>query len=164
MVQFGMWLLRPRTVREFRGYQDTLAQAESYFLPMVAAVDRAHNNSTLNEFWRTGELVANRTHQHPYQSLIPKEYQNVERWFLLDTSLDPPRPWELGTQLPVYSLALVKGRAPRRQWLVYAHSPLKSRDKVQVTIPGQKAVTINVDMAGSFYLVDEGTLRVQAVK
>jgi hypothetical protein len=61
-------------------------------------------------------------------------------------------------------LALVKGGAPRRQWLVYAYSPLKSRDKVQITIPGQKAVTINVDVAGSFYLVDEGTLRVQAVK
>jgi hypothetical protein len=164
MVQFGMWLLRPRTVREFRGYQDTLAQAESYFLPIVAAVDRVHNNATLNSFWRTGELVANRAHQHPYQSLVPKEYQNVDRWFLLDTSLDPPRPWELGTQLPVYSLALVKGRAPHRQWLIYAHSPLKARDKVQVTVPGQKPVTINVDVGGSFYLVDEGSLRVQAVK
>jgi hypothetical protein len=71
MVQFGMWLLRPRTVREFRGYQDTLAQAESYFLPIVAAVDRVHNNATLNSFWRTGVLVPNRAYQHPYQSLVP---------------------------------------------------------------------------------------------
>jgi len=164
MVQFGMWLLRPRVVREFRAYQDTLAQAEPYFLPIVAAVDRVHNNAALREFWGKGELVVNRGYQHPYQSLVPKEYQNVDRWFLLDTSLDPARPWELGTQLPVYTLALVKGRAPQRQWLVYAHSPLKARDKVRVTIPGYQAITIDVEVAGSFYLVDEKARRVQVVR
>lgn len=164
MVQFGLWLLRPRVVREFRGYQDTLAQAEPYFLPIVAAVDRVHNNPTLKDFWRQGELVVNRAHPHPYQASVPKEYQKIDRWFLLDTSLDPPHPLELGNQLPVFSLALVKGRAPQRQWLVYAHSPLMGRDKVKVTIPDYQPVTINVAVAGSFYVVDEKTRQVQPVK
>lgn len=162
MAQFGMWLLRPRTVREFRGWQDTLDQAEPYFLPIVEAVDRVHRNPTLREFWRKGSLVPNRAGAHPYQTIIPAEYQNVDRWFLLDTSLDPKRPWELGTPLPVFTLALSLGDAPHRRWLIYAHSPLGARQGVQVTIPGYRSVTINVAVGGSFYLVDEKNGRAQA--
>ena len=72
-------------------YQDTDAEMEPYFLSVIEAVDRVHQNAPLREFWRTGELVANRTRQHPYQVKVPLEYQRVDRWFLLDTSLDPPR-------------------------------------------------------------------------
>jgi hypothetical protein len=163
MAQFGMWLLRPRTVREFRGWQDTLAQAERYFLPIVEAVDRVHRNPTLRDFWRQGTLVPNRAGAHPYQTIIPAEYQSADRWFLLDTSLDPKRPWELGTPLPVFSLALSRGAAPQREWLVYAHAPLGARQNVQVTIPEYRAVTLSVAVGGSFYLVDERTGRVQPV-
>ncbi len=160
MVQFGMWLLRPRVVREFRGYRDTLAQMEPYFRPIVAAVDRVHGNPTLSEFWRRGELVANRAQQHPYQAIVPREFQGYDRWFLLDTSLDPQRPWELGTPLPVFSLALVKGSAPNRQWLLYAHAPAGARQNVRIVIPGYRAVTVNVAVSGSFYLVDERNQRI----
>lgn len=163
MVQFGMWLLRPRVVREFRSYQEKLPQAESYFLPIVNAVDRVHKDATLREFWRRGELVANRAQQHPYQAMVPQEYERVDRWFLLDTSLDPRRPWSLTTQLPVYALALQQGRAPGRQWLIYAHAPMGARGNVQVTIPDYRQVTINAEVAGSFYVVDERTRRVTAV-
>ncbi len=163
MAQFGMWLLRPRVVREFRGWQDTLDQAEPYFLPIVEAVDRIHRNPTLREFWRKGSLVPNRAGAHPYQTVIPAEYQSVDRWFLLDTSLDPKRPWELGTPLPVFALALALGDPPRRRWLVYAHAPLGERQSVQVMIPGFRAVTINVEVGGSFYLADEKSRRAQEV-
>lgn len=162
-AQFGMWLLRPRVVREFRGYQDTDAEMEPYFLSVIEAVDRVHQNATLREFWRTGELVANPARQHPYQTRVPQEYQNVNRWFLLDTSLDPPRPWKLDTQLPVFALALVKGAAPQRQWLIYGHAPAEDRKDVQISIPGFRAVTVNISVGGSFYRADEKTGRVQAV-
>lgn len=164
MVKFGMWLLRPRVVREFRGYLETLAQAESYFLPIVEAVDRVHDNPVMTEFWRKGRLVANRNHQHPYQTLVPSEYSNAERWFLLDTSIDPKRPWELGTPLPVFSLALVLGEARQRRWLLYAHAPVGSRQSVGISIPEYRTVTVDVAQAGSYYLVDERSGRVQAVK
>jgi len=163
MAQFGMWLLRPRTVREFRGWLDTLDQAEPYFLPIVEAVDRVHRNQTLREFWRKGSLVPNRVGTHPYQTAIPAEYQNVDRWFLLDTSLDPKRPWEMGTPLPVFALALALGDAPRRRWLIYAHAPLGAQRAAQVTIPGYRAVTINVAVGGSFYVVEEKSRRVWEV-
>ncbi len=163
MVQFGMWLLRPRVVREFRAYRDTLAQSESYFLPIVEAVDRVHKNRTLRDFWRRGELVPNRAQSHQYQSIVPKEYQNVDRWFLLDASLNPDRPWELGTPLDVFSLALVRGNAPNRSWLVYAYSPLGPRQNVEVNIPEYRKVTVNATIGGSFYVVEENNQQVQAV-
>ncbi|MCI0660981.1 MAG: hypothetical protein L0220_07905 [Acidobacteria bacterium] len=163
MVQFGMWLLRPRVVREFRGYLDTLAQSESYFLPIVNAVDRVHKKPILRDFWLTADLVPNRAQQHPYRTMVPQEFQTRNRWFLLDTSLDPKRPWQAGTPLPVYALALIKGNAPQRKWLLYAHSPLGPRQNVQISIPGYRAVTVNVSVGGSFYSVDEASRKTEEI-
>ena len=163
MVQFGMWLLRPRVVRDFRYWTDTVQDAEPYFLPIVNAVDRVHTNPTLRKFWRKGNLVANAAYQHPYQTNVPEEYKSVPRWFLLNTSLDPKRPWSLSTELPVFSLALVLGQAPQRQWLVYAYSPLQDRSNVQVTIPGYGPIGIGVRPSGVFYEVSEDTQEVKEV-
>ena len=162
-VQFGMWLLRPRVVREFRGWTDTLTNSEAYFLSIVDAVDRVHNNTTLRSFWRQGKLVANRAHPHLYQSNVPEEYQNVDRWFLLDTNLDPKRPWNLHTEILVFSLALVLGQAPEREWLVYAHAPLNERKNVKVTLPDYGTIKIDVSASGTFYHIGEKTKKVSKV-
>ena len=164
MVQFGMWLTRPRVVREFRGYLQTLTANERYFLPIVEAVDKVYADPTLQVFWRKGALVANNKSPHPYVFDIPTEYQNTERWFMLDTSLDPPQPWGMSTQLQVYALALVKGAAPERQWLLYAHAPTGARRSVFITIPDYKQVLVDVSVGGSFYVVDERLNQVQALQ
>ena len=91
------------------------------------AVDRVYTNPTLTSFWRNGQLVANTSRPHPYQSNIPVEYQAANRMFMLTTNLDPPQPWSLSTPIPVYALARVNGVAPQRQWLVYAFSPTRHR-------------------------------------
>ncbi len=163
-VEFGMWLTRPRLVREWRGYIDTRERVGAYFEAVVNVVDRVWARPVLTRFWRQGTLVANTRHKHPYQSSIPRELQKEHRWFLLDTSLDPPRPWKLKTAVPVFSLAYVIGKPKSREWLVYARSPLKERQQVQVTIPAFKAVTIDVPVAGAFYHVDERTGRTERVK
>ncbi len=174
-AQFGMWLTRPRAVRDFRGWiepwddvpgqggKDPWEGGGPYFMALVAAVDRVHTNPVLRQWWRQGELVANRAHPHPYQDAIPAEYRQVDRWFLLDTSLDPARPWQLGTPLPVLALALVQGQAPTRQWLVYAHAPVGDRQSVGVTIPDYRTITVAVPVGGAFYLTDERTGAVQRV-
>ena len=79
----------------------------------------------------------------PVRAAATAENQQADRWFLLDTSLDPPRPWSLATPLPVFALALAQGTAPARQWLLYAHAPLGDRKAVGVTIPGYKQVSIS---------------------
>lgn len=162
-VQFGMWLLRPRAVREFRGHATQLAPVKEYWLQTVRAVDRVHASKALAEFWRFGRLVANTAHRHPYQSDIPAKYKDVSRWFLLDTSLDPPRPWTHKTNLPVFSLALVQGKKPNRRWLLYAHSPLADRKGVQISVPDYRTVIVGVPRAGAFYVIEEAGGKVTPV-
>jgi hypothetical protein len=163
MVRFGMWLLRPRVVREFRMWDDTVANAEPYFLAVTGAVDSVHRDPLLRKFWRNADLVPNHACQHPYQSNIPVEYQSVDRWFLLDTSLDPRRPWQLTAMLPVFSLALVLGQSPEREWLVYAYSPLGPQQKVQVTLPGYGQITLDASPSGTYWHVIEKTKEVDPV-
>ena len=164
-VQFGMWLIRPRAVREFRNWIFPAKEGMPYFMAIVEAVDRVHTSPTLREWWRHGQLVPNRAHKHPYQSGIPKEFQHADRWFLLDANVNPQdHPWELFWNVPVFSLALTRGKAPERQWLIYAHSPLAERKGVKLTIPDYRTISVDVAVAGSFYLVDEKRRSVAAVK
>ncbi len=163
-VQFGMWLLRPRVVREFRGSTCPRAEFQKDFEAAVAAVDRVWYDPVLQRFWRHGALVPNRAHPHPYQEDIPDRWKSADRWFMLDTSLDPARPWKLDTELPVFSLARSIGERGRREWLVYAHSPLQDRSGVEIRIPDYGKVSMDVSVGGSFALVREEDGSVSAVR
>jgi hypothetical protein len=155
-VQYGMWLLRPRAVREFRGWTFPSDEGMPYFKALASAVDRVHTEATLREFWRRGELVPNRAHEHPYQAAIPSEYRPVDRWFLLDADVNPQQyPWPLSQEIAVFSLALKLGQPPARRWLVYAHSPLQDRQGVKIRVPEYREVTIDVPVGGAFYLIEE---------
>jgi len=155
VVKFGMWLMRPRVVREFRNWVETRTDTEAYFLAIVKAVDTVYNNSVLKNFWRKGRLVPNPLHPHPYQHNIPVEYSSKARWFLLDTSLDPKWPWSLNTEIPVFSLCLEMGTAPQREWLVYANSPLGKFGKVKLTIPNYQDIEVDTIPSGNYFLVQE---------
>jgi hypothetical protein len=164
MVQFGMWLMRPRVVREFRYYNEAKEETLPYYTPIIESVDRVYKDPILQSFWRTGQLVANPVGQHPYQSGILDGYRDdqieerygIGRWFLLSTNFTPEiPPNSLDTEIPVLSLALVMGEFPDRQWLVYAHSPLTDREYVEIVIPEYKSIVVDVSVGGSFYLVDE---------
>ncbi|MHC1729243.1 MAG: hypothetical protein AB9866_25135 [Syntrophobacteraceae bacterium] len=167
MVQFGMWLLRPRVVREYRSWMDTLEKSEQYFLSVVNSVDRVHTDPVLRRFWRKGVLVVNPNGSHPFMSKVPKEYKDAPRWFLLDADANlakcgtPPDYRNLYAELKVFSLALVIGKAPEREWLVYAHSPLKKRAGVEITLPGYGPLQVDVTPSGCFYHVIEKAGSVQ---
>jgi hypothetical protein len=161
MIQFGMWLQRPRVVREFRGPDDDRIRFGPYFDQLLAAVARVHQDPTLREFWRNGRLLANSAGQHPYQDNLPPDFAARPRWFLLDSPLNPARPWALTTDLKVLSLAFERGAAPHRQWLVYASSPREELARAEVVIPGGPHVRVRAAPAGVFTLVsdEEGSTR-----
>ena len=171
-TQFGMWLLRPRVVREFTGYTVHRRPLwEPFWMALVEAVDRVHANPTLAEFWRHGRLVPNTAHEHPFQSNVPEELEDVNRWYLLDCSTNPPpEEWERSNWrykrkpvLPVFPLALVRGEPAQRRWLLYAHAPLGARKDVRITVPEFGNVTVNVSRSGSFYLIDEADSSIESV-
>jgi len=155
-IQFGLWLMQPRAVREYRGWTTPWDKAEPYFLALSDVVDRVHADTRLREWWRHSELVPNRTKQHIHRAGIPEEYLDEDRWFLLDCSANPAEfPWELHWRVSVFSLARVRGLAPQRKWLVYAHSPLDDKQGVTVTVPGYGDIAIDVTPGGVFYEIDE---------
>lgn len=157
MVRFGMWLLRPRVVREYRHHWQTVEDTGAYFDAVLEAVGEVHQDEELRRFWRYGELVPNPSSSHPYRSNIPERYEGVPRWFMLDADPNPEQPWALGTQIPVFSLARVLGEAPNREWLVYAFSPVSSYHDVTIELPGFESVKVSSDSAGRFYVVSEVT-------
>ena len=122
----------------------------------MEAVGRVHRDPVLRRFWQEGRLVANPVGGHPYEANLTPELASRPRWFLLDSPANPPRPWQLTTPLPVYPLALVRGRAPHREWLVYAFSPLQRSAVVPVRIPGGPEVRVRATDQGAFTLIEEG--------
>ncbi len=162
-IQYGMWLLTPRVAREWRSSADRRERWWEYFKTIIESVDRVHADPVLARFWRQGELVSNRAHPHPFGTDIPEKWKDVDRWFHLDTSADPPRPWELTTRMPVFTLARVIGQKPKREWLIYAHAPMGDKKGVEITIPDYGPVTVDVSLGGSFYLVKEAEKSVTAV-
>ena len=173
MVQYGMWLMRPRIVRDFRSHVESVEYAGPYFEPILDAVDRIWTEPTLQKFWRHGALVNNPKGQHPYQADVPPEYKKVDRWFLLDTNLSPKelapeefdnaKPPARQLEIPVFSLAYVLGKAPEREWLVFAHSPRHARLGVVITVPSFGPITVDVPQAGSFFHVKENGKTVNAI-
>jgi hypothetical protein len=161
-AEFGMWLLRPRVVREFRGWREPLADSEPYFLALLESLSRIRNAVELSDFWKHGSLVANTAYPHPYQVALPKEVAIASRWFLLDTDRDPPRPWTLGTTLPVLALAIVRGEKPNRRWLVYAHAPLGNVAGVKLSVPDFGSVMMDVSEGGTRMIVVEEQVAVHA--
>lgn len=155
-VQFGMWLLRPRVVREFRGPVRARERYETYFDSVLDAVGKVHASPELEHFWRHGRLVGNPASQHPYQVSLPADWKAVDRWFLLESVANPPRPWRLDTPLAVYPLALETGQAPERRWLVYAFAP-SAREAIEarVTLPGLGDVHARASRRGCFTVYAE---------
>jgi hypothetical protein len=161
-IKFGMWMSRPRVVREFLGpTQSQESVGEAYLEAFLGAVDEVYENSLLKAFWRHGELVANTTREHPFQVNIPDNFPDGQRWYMLNTSLDPDGTWwnwnglALNPEIPVFALALKKGEAPNREWLVYAHAPAQQRDGVTIEVPDFGDVVMDVPVGGAFLHLEE---------
>ena len=162
-VQYVTWTLTPRVVREWRASAFDREHWEEYFDELVNIVDVVHADPVLRRFWRSGQLVPNLEREHPFQSSVPEKFQDAPRWFHLPTSTDPPDPWSLSTEIPVFSLARVLGDRANREWLVYAHAPKGERQAVTIRIPGHSEITVDVPVEGAFYHVREGDDQVRIV-
>lgn len=164
MVQFGMWMLRPRVVREFRTSRETRSAYGDYFDAVMESVDRIYKSDILKEFWRKGEMVENPVGGHPYRTKIPAEYRSAKRWYLLDTDVTPRRPWRDDTEMPVFALAFLLGDKPKRQYLLYAHAPKGNRQGIEITVPGYRKVVVDVSQGGTFHRIDEANGSIDIIK
>ncbi len=168
MIQFGLWAMRPRVMREFRWpVSDHDAYDKGAFMAVVDAVDRVWGNETLAEFWRFGELVKSEKFRPPHKRVAEelRFYSRVDS--LLPVDVNPPRKnwpriWRLKAgksdpvKLRVLALALKRGEKPNRRWLIYAHAPLGAVESPKVTLPDYGQVTLDhAARSGSFFLFNE---------
>ncbi|MCE9534551.1 MAG: hypothetical protein K8T89_26025 [Planctomycetes bacterium] len=154
-VKHNLWVLTPRVAREWRSSADDKDRWWKYFEQIITAIDTIHRDPVLTRFWRKGELVANRARSHPFNDRVPEKFKNVDRWYNLDSSLDPAGEWNLKTELPVMAVARVLGEKGKREWLVYAHATKKDQENVELTIPDYGKVKVNPKLAGNYYWVKE---------
>ena len=76
-VQFGMWLLRPRAVREYRGTVFPFSEGKPYLMAIVDAVDRVYANPTL----RSSGARANWSPIPPKSIPIRRQFPaNIKTW------------------------------------------------------------------------------------
>lgn len=174
MLQFGLWMLRPRDYHEFRANNDYRGFQGLTWEALLQSVDRVWNNPTLTEFWKFGELVHNpvfgeRKHYFSSAASMPPWMKNMDRWFLLTSDANPPESeWPVYSKianddaLRVFAMALQLGKSPERRWLIYAHAPLGAVAGSHVTLPGKGSVALDyVSSSGSFFVVDEASGKVE---
>lgn len=92
MVQFGLWAMRPRVMREFRfPPHEQHAYDWGSFMTVVRAVDRPWNNATLREFWRFGELVGDARNEPDRDSFVRDLHPYARVTHLLPVDANPAR-------------------------------------------------------------------------
>lgn len=157
-TRFGLWLARPRILREFRLSAHDREPYLAYWDVVLDCIREVHADRDLRRFWRGGELVANRAHPHHFQSNLYPGYtdEDVDRNYLLEATANPSRPWNNDSVIEVWSLALTLGTAPEREWLLFAYAPLRSHKEVTITVPGYGDVVLDVPRGdGVFRLLRE---------
>ncbi len=157
-VRYALWLARPRIAREFRLNNEDRSLYETYWAVFLEAVKEVHTDADLRRFWRQGRLLVNPQHPHHHQSnLVPGYTDNeVDRNFLPEVSVNPPRPWNNATEIPVWALVYELGEAPDREWLLFAYAPLQDHDGVTISIPNHQDVVVDVPRGdGAFWVFSE---------
>lgn len=151
-AQFGLWLIRPNIIREFRGWTWDYDETADYTEGLMDVIDKIHENQTLTQFWRDGKLVHNDEENHPYQVSVPVEYAAAKRWYMLTSTSNPdPILWQLETELKVYALCLELDEL----YLVYAFAP-QGDELTQITVPSVGSIAVTARQEGSFFLVNSG--------
>lgn len=158
-VKYGMWMLRPRVVREFRGWAEFVENHIEYTMAASDVVEEVYENKTLQRFWRYGQLVANPNGEHPYKHNLTQEQKAEERWYLLDVNVNelPIEESQLNKEINVFALAIKyesrkarkKGGKARDEFMVLTFSPLANYESVIVTVPGYGDVTVDSTQEGS---------------
>jgi len=168
MCLYGMWMIRPRVLRE---YQDATAKITgsvsgfsygTFWDNVVAAIQRIHDNDTLRAFWQDSELLANGVETVPTlfanASALPVDaaFDTTDNWFKLTTSVDPGAYTADTTKVPVWAIARERGDTPNRQWLIYAFATDTDRTGVTVTVPVYGDIVINIPETGGYWVATEG--------
>ena len=148
LTRFGLWLTRPQVIRSGDADQGAVSVAE--------IVREINGTSLFREFWANGELVEN-----PMWGRL--RWSEGARSPILEADANPGGRWDEDTPILVFAVALMKGKAPNREWLLVAHAPDGERRSVAVQIPEYSEVLVDVGPEGVYYHVRESSASVKLI-
>ncbi len=94
LQQFGLWMMRPRLMMEFRGgHSYRNAWENATWESLLTAGQRPWVDPVLREFWEKGRLVPNDVEKprHKLGDDQPEWVRKLDRWFLLTCDVNPAR-------------------------------------------------------------------------
>lgn len=164
LIRFLLMVEKPNSVRDYRNSTDKRDQYEDLFRVTIDAVTEVSDNATIRDFFLNGTVVANPVRKHPY-SYVPADFADMSRWFMLDVDLNEPMStWtSIASPVKVFSVAHVKGSAPNREWLLFAHAPRGDEPNAKITVPGFGEVSVPVKVSGSYFRLIESDRSIMSV-
>ncbi len=166
-IKWGMWLTRPRAVRDFKYSTQTREETWEEYETVVDAADEIHVNSTLRKFWEYSTPVLITDVPHPWKyndEFWPELFYNGNermRWYQLKNNITyTPAISDdysiVNTKVfDVWIMANVIGTSPEREWLVFAYTPLQAEMEITAELPEYGDITVTAKRGGTYYLVRE---------
>jgi hypothetical protein len=152
--KFGLWLLTPRVIREFRFYNEGYEEQGYAAEAIMKTVDELYADKNLQQFWRRGLLLENDQGKHPYNSLLPDSYKTASRWFLLESKENTGNMNSLSNEIKVFSIAIKISDQKQSKYLIYVFSPFLTQNTVTVTIPGIGDRPVNSSQCGAYTFIE----------
>ncbi|MDB4312057.1 hypothetical protein N9937_01375 [bacterium] len=174
------WMLRVRDVRLFWwagqtfnspvGDLDDRSEFESnlkkYYWPYCDRITEIHENPLLTKFWRKATMIPNPTDpkglvNHAYRYAVPTEYQDGDRNYRMDCSVNPAQPYTGGVIILAHAFAFLYDEGGTKEWLLHIAGPDLDTGQTRTTtvdIPDWGTTpTITVRRGGSYYHMVEGS-------
>ncbi len=145
-VRLGYWILRPTVLRAGDRSRMNIEL-------LTSLVNEVNYSDVLLDFWSAGSLVEN-------PNWGRSRWQEEARSSLLEVDVNPVGPWTSDTPVQVLSVALQRGEAPHREWLLVSYAPNRRGQTVSVRIPEYAEVLIDTDQNGTLHHIVEQSLAV----
>lgn len=164
LLRFGLWLTRPRVVREFRHWNQARTPVQPYFQSVLDSTREVHEHPILARFWLEAELVPNNSRNHPYAEKLPVAAQDMSRWFGHSENGIPRNVNKrqlADTRINVFDLVL---QIPNTdEYLVFAYSPTGRFTNTRISVEGRFTIRVPVSPSGHFHRVtrNNGSWRVE---
>ena len=180
--QLQLWMHRPRVVRNFdvcQGGGNKLNYTAPFLQADLDAVDAIWDDTTLQSFWKSSELVENAAYTTMFRTRGVRPFQSdwnayPSRYWFLETDREkgtssPPTGFigfksgatldlnPITNMTDVVAIARVQ-TSPTKRYLVYAFTQTPATQKrVKITVPGAQFsnLYVDVDQGGSFFVVND---------
>ncbi|QQE10911.1 hypothetical protein JD969_15610 [Planctomycetota bacterium] len=166
LINFMLWLNRPRTLRGFGSYPKIDGTTNPFLQIQLDCVKKLHQQVDLHRFWKHGTLIENTKRNHPYQKFQLNEYPELKdapRFYLLECDENSDVDWnvmdtetitstnpEPDSNIQIFAIALSQDD----EVLIYAHSPY-GLTEANVELPDLGKIKVSCAKDGVYTVINK---------